>query len=142
MKYISVQFWHGNIHFNTTVTGDNDTCTTGGNDTNSYSVLVGYPGNTTDITITATLGENVKLVCSRISATKEWTSDGNKITRAHHIHIKRGSGYINLTITSFQLSNAGMYTCGVTLRNQGNETNICGMPFASSASRCNYTVGK
>ena len=97
------------------------------------SVLVGYPNNTTDITITATIGENVTLVCSRPSAWKRWTSDMNEITRSssHNIRIKGGNGY-NLTITSFQSSNTGMYTCGVTVR-----TNV-----ADTASIVNYTVGK
>ena len=136
----------GIFSFNTTVTGDNGTCTTGGNDhgTNSYRVLVGYPGNTTDITITATIGENVTLACSRIRAVKEWTSgsDVNKIRKAssYNIHFNRGCGYLNMTITSFQSTNAGKYTCGVTLRRQS----VCGMLFGnnSSESICNYTVGK
>ena len=98
--------------------------------TGTTSVLVGYPGNTTDITITATIGENVKLVCSRTSAWKRWTSDMNKITKSSRI--MRGSGYYNLTITSFQSSHAGMYTCGVTVR-----TNYAGI-----TSKVSYTIGK
>ena len=103
---------------------------TSGNDTTS--ILVGYPGNTTDITITATIGENVKLVCSRISAWKRWTSDMNELTTgsSHNLYIMTDtSGYYNLTITSFQSSNTGMYTCGVT-------------NHADTASIVKYTVGK
>ena len=100
------------------------------------SVLVGYPNNTTDITITATIGENVTLVCSRPSAWKRWTSDMNELSggSSSNIHIKGGNGYYNLTITSFQSSNTGMYTCGVTVR-----TN---MLTTDTASIVNYTVGK
>ena len=99
------------------------------------SVLVGHPSNTTDITITATIGENVTLACSRIRAWKRWTSDMNEITRSssHNIRIKGGSGYYNLTITSFQSSNTGMYTCGVRVL---TETTI------GNTSIVNYTVGK
>ena len=112
--------------------------------TGKTSILVGYPGNTTDITITATIGENVTLVCSRTSASKEWTSgsDVNKIRKAssYNIQFKQGSGYLNMTITSFQSTNAGKYTCGVTLRQQS----VCGMLFGDNASKsiCNYAVGK
>ena len=106
------------------------------------SVLVGYPDNTTDITITATIGENVTLVCLRTSAWKRWTSDMNELTESssHNIHITGGGGDYNLAITSFQSSNAGMYTCGVTLRT--NETTISNMFTADTASIVNYTVGK
>ena len=99
------------------------------------SVLVGYPSNSTDITITATIGENVTLVCSRIRAWKRWTSDMNELNKSysHNTHIKGDtSGYYNLTITSFQSSNTGMYTCGVTVRTSDR--------FA--ASIVNYTLGK
>ena len=133
----------GIFPFNTTVTGDNDACTTSDNDTNSYRILVGYQGSRTDITITATIGENVTLACSRTSAWKRWTSDMSEISRDRHSSSNLGikgndSGYYFLTITSFQSSNAGMYTCGVTLR----KGNICGMLFGDNASICNYTVGK
>ena len=106
------------------------------------SVLVGYPGNTTDITITATHGENVTLVCSRTRAWRIWTSDMNELTKSssHNIRIKGGKGYFNLTITSFQSSNTGMYTCGVTVRT--NETTTNNMFTADTASIDNYTVGK
>ena len=106
------------------------------------SVLVGYPGNTTDITITATHGKNVTLMCSRNMAWKRWTSDMNEITRSssHNIRIKEGKGYNNLTITSFQSSNTGMYTCGVTVRT--NITKIDNTLTADTASIVNYTVGK
>ena len=107
------------------------------------SVLVGYPGNTTDLTITATHGENVTLACSRISAWKRWTSDMIELTRSssHNIRIKGDtSGYYNLTITSFQSSNTGMYTCGVTVRT--NITTINNTLTADTASIVNYTVGK
>ena len=106
------------------------------------SVLVGYPGNTTDLTITATHGENVTLACSRISAWKRWTSDMNELTKSssHNIRIKGGKGYNNLTITSFQSSNTGMYTCGVTVRT--SITTINNMFTADTASIVNYTVGK
>ena len=106
------------------------------------SVLVGHPSNTTDITITATIGQNVKLVCLRTSAWKRWTSDMNELTKnsSHNIRIRGGKGYYNLTITSFQSSNAGMYTCGVTLRT--NKTTINNTLTADTASIVNYTVGK
>ena len=121
------------IYIYVTVTSVNDTT----------SVLVGHPDNTTDISITATIGENVTLACSRISAWKRWTSDMNEITKnsSHNINIKGDtSGYYNLTITSFQSSNTGMYTCGVTV--QTNKTTINNMFTADTASIVNYTVGK
>ena len=99
------------------------------------SVLVGYPDNSTDITITATMGENVTLVCSRTRAWKRWTSDMNDLANksSPSVNIMRDtSGYYNLTITSFQSLNTGIYTCGVTVR-----TNV-----ADTASIVNYTVGK
>ena len=129
----------------TTGHGGNDTCTTGGNGTNSYrSILVGHPGSKTDITITATIGENVKLICSRIRAWKRWTSDMNELNKncSHNMRIRGGKGYYNLTINSFQSSNAGMYTCGVTLRKTENETRTCRMLISENASICNYTVGR
>ena len=129
----------------TCTTGGNDTCTTGGNGTNSYrSILVGHPGSKTDITITATIGENVKLICSRIRAWKRWTSDMNELNKncSHNMRIRGGKGYYNLTINSFQSSNAGMYTCGVTLRKTENETRTCRMLISENASICNYTVGR
>ena len=109
------------------------------NDTTS--VLVGHPSNSTDITITATIGENVTLACSRIRAWKRWTSDMNELNKSssHNIRIKGGKGYYNLTITSFQSSNTGMYTCGVTVRTNKTTNN---MLTADTASIVNYTVGK
>ena len=99
------------------------------------SVLVGHPSNTTDITITATIGENVTLACSRTRAWKRWTSGTKNLTTgsSQNLYIMGDtSGYYNLTITSFQSLNTGMYTCGVTVR-----TNV-----ADTASIVNYTVGK
>ena len=66
----------------------------------------------------------------------------NELTKSssHNIRIKGGKGYFNLTITSFQSSNTGMYTCGVTVRT--NETTTNNMFTADTASIDNYTVGK
>ena len=109
--------------------------------TGTTSLLVGHPSNTTDITITATLGENVKLVCSRTRAWKRWTSDTNEINISYPLaSISTMGGYYNLIMTSFQSSNAGMYTCGVTV--QTNITTISNTLTADTASIVNYTIGK
>ena len=78
-------------------------------------VTIGREDDPTEITITPTVSEEMRLLCSRsgLSNYKAWSSSGSRITNSG---IVTGDQAVQtLTISTIKPSHTGIYSCGVTM---------------------------
>ena len=78
-------------------------------------VTIGREDDPTEITITPTLSEEMRLLCSRsgLVLSKTWSSSGSKITNSD---IVTGDQAVQtLTISTIKPTHTGIYSCGVTM---------------------------
>ena len=79
----------------------------------ALTVRVGRIGDTTDVTVTPTIGQPVQMECERSGTTKNWYSAGSRVTptQGEVATTGGGGGARTLSISRFSSSHAGTYTC-------------------------------
>ena len=79
----------------------------------TLTVRVGRIGDTTDVTVTPTIGQPVQMECGRSGAHKNWYSAGSVVTSTPgEVTTTGGGGAVRtLSISHFSSTHAGTYTC-------------------------------